>query len=115
MNHSFWVMTNHPLSPYTGGMEKKEKADRKKIGETSFFQIRIRGEVDQTRMDWFEKMGFKVLVSGSADGSTTILTGLVVDQAHLRGFLIKLWDLNFEVTEVRKLDALNTLGDRANE
>jgi hypothetical protein len=108
-------MTNHILLPYTDGMDKDGNRSCRNDNEPPSFQIQIQGEIEQTRIEWFEKLGFEVLSSGSAANSTTILIGPINDQSHLRGFLNKLWDLNFEVIQVRKLETMSKKGDQTNE
>lgn len=69
------------------------------------YQIQILGEINQVRMDWFSKMGFDSSVNDSGDPITTI-SGVIVDQSHLRGTLNKIWDLNFEVILVERADKI---------
>jgi hypothetical protein len=52
------------------------------------YQIRIRGHLSPQRADWFE--GLTITMEENGD---TLLTGTVVDQAALHGFLKKVRDL----------------------
>ena len=95
-------------------MNSAEKNDRKMISEKNLYQISLIGAVDQTRIDWFAKIGLEAYLSQTATGSVTILTGRVMDQAHLRGLLSKLWDLNFEVIQVSRLETNEKIGVQKN-
>jgi hypothetical protein len=108
-------MTNHPALPYTVGMDKDGNRSCRNDNKPPSFQIQIQGEIEQTRIEWFKKLGFEVQSSGSVANSTTILIGPINDQSHLRGFLNKLWDLNFEVIQVRRLETMRKKGDQTNE
>jgi hypothetical protein len=68
-----------------------------------FYQITVKGELDPDWSDWLN--GFDVHTTISADGiCSTILTGLIVDQAALRGVLNKIWDLNLELDALSRFD-----------
>lgn len=58
-------------------------------------EIRIRGEIDENWSGWFG--GFTITHSQQNE---TTLTGLVRDQAELRGVLGKLADLGLELISV---------------
>jgi hypothetical protein len=105
-------MTNHPASPYTDVMKSDKNTQLKKVDERVLYRIKILREIDRTRIDWFNEMGLRVSISFSAEGSITTLTGHVIDQAHLRSILNKLWDLNFEVIEVSRLETKSSMGDQ---
>jgi hypothetical protein len=105
-------MTNHPGTPYTDVMKSDKNSQLKKIDERVFYRIKILREIDRSRIDWFNEMGLKISISFSAEGSITTLTGQVIDQAHLRSILNKLWDLNFEVIEVSRLETSSSMGDQ---
>ena len=85
------------------------------ISENDLYQIILLGEIDRSRIDWFQKLGFTVSESTAADGPTTVLTGQVIDQSHLRGLLNKIWDLNFKVVQVNKLGPGKKLGEQDHE
>ena len=64
----------------------------------SIYIIHVRGELDPAWSAWFDGMSIK---SSNASGDTeTVISGPVSDQAHLRGILNKLWDLNLELVSV---------------
>jgi hypothetical protein len=106
-------MTFHPYASYTNGMKSEKNNDRSMMKESKSYQIALMGEVDQSRIDWFLKMGFDVSLSSTTQGSITVLTGQVHDQSYLRGFLNQLWDLNFEVILVTRLETF--IGEHTNE
>lgn len=106
-------MTFHPYASYTNGMNSEKNVDGRIMREIRLYQIALTGEVDQSRIDWFLKMGFDVSLSSIAQGSITVLTGQVHDQSYLRGFLNQLWDLNFEVIHVTRLETF--IGEHTNE
>lgn len=104
-------MTNHPDASYTDGMKSDDAKQGKALGEPFRYQISLRGEIDQTRMEWFAKLGLDASKAHTAEGLVTILTGQIIDQSHLRGILNKLWDLNFEVIQVSCIDERKTMGE----
>lgn len=66
------------------------------------YQIRVQGQLDDL---WLGSLNGIIAVKGSAaDGSpVTTLTGPIVDQVALRGFLNKLWDLNLTLISVQQV------------
>jgi len=59
------------------------------------YQIRIKGHLGREWTDWFE--GLTVTLE---DDGTTLLTGLVIDQAALHGLLKKVRDLGMPLVSV---------------
>jgi len=64
------------------------------------YQIKVKGRLDERWSDWFNEMAIEI---ESDDPPVTRLTGLVIDQARLRGIVSKLWDLNLTVVAVTAL------------
>jgi hypothetical protein len=63
------------------------------------YQIRVQGRLDERWSDWFS--GMTVTFESVSDSSPiTTLTGVVADQAALRGILSKMWDLNLTLISV---------------
>jgi hypothetical protein len=62
------------------------------------YQIRIRGHLGSQWTDWFEG-----LVITLEEGGDTLLTGMVVDQAALYGYLRKVRDLGLPLLSVKLL------------
>jgi len=66
------------------------------------YEIRIRGELG---LDWEAYFGGLAVTFADADDRSpvTVLTGIVADQAALRGILCRLWDLNLVLVSVRRI------------
>ena len=65
------------------------------------YQITLEGHLDNRWADWFNGL---TLTSQEHNGSITILTGPVADQAALRGLLSQIWDFNLALIAVERLD-----------
>ncbi|HEY9595179.1 MAG TPA: hypothetical protein VHE79_11915 [Spirochaetia bacterium] len=66
------------------------------------YRISLAGDLDPRWSDWFENMA--VTRRRGRDGSiVTLVTGLLQDQAALRGVLTRMWDLNLQVLSVRQV------------
>lgn len=69
----------------------------------SLYKIRVEGILDTGWADWLS--GFKIKVEENDDGKHfTIFTGQISDQAALRGLLNRMWDMNFSLVSVNKLN-----------
>ena len=64
------------------------------------YQIRIKGQLGQEWADWFE--GLTVTLE---DDGSTLLTGIVVDQAALHGLLKKVRDLGAPLISVTQIES----------
>jgi hypothetical protein len=62
------------------------------------YQIRVKGHLDQTLIEWFAPLQ----VVNEPNGDAT-LTGLVRDQAELQGILLKLYNLNFTLIAMHQM------------
>lgn len=70
--------------------------------ELDIYQIMVAGVLDQTWSDWFG--GMEIVTESAGQCQTiTILTGTIADQAHLRGILSRIWDLNLKVLAVHQI------------
>jgi hypothetical protein len=67
--------------------------------EVSLHEIRIQGHLDGHWTDWLEGLTF----TQESDG-TTMLTGLLKDQAALHGVLNKIRDLALPIVSVRRVN-----------
>jgi hypothetical protein len=67
------------------------------------YQIKVRGRLDEKWSDWFNGMALTFENAGNSWPITT-LTGVVADQAKLRGMLSKIWDLNLTVISVTQIE-----------
>jgi len=63
----------------------------------AFFEIHVKGHLDESWSDWLEGLEVKLL-----DNGEMILTGLIRDQAALMGILIKLNDLNLTLLSLNE-------------
>lgn len=67
------------------------------------YQITVEGKIDASWTDWFGNM--QLVSYQQADGiQVTTLSGILRDQAALRGLLNRLWDLNLVVRAVHQVD-----------
>lgn len=67
-----------------------------KAKDTSRYEIRIRGHLDERWASWFDEMAVE-----AAPGGITVLRGPVADQAALHGLLARLRDLGLPLVSVR--------------
>ena len=58
------------------------------------YQIKVQGRLNESWSHWFNGIAI------TCEGSVTTLTGIIVDQAALRGILSKIWDLNLQLISV---------------
>ena len=73
-----------------------EKQSRRTLGQR--YHILIAGELDPSWSSWLSGME---ITSDSLEGETlTSLSGMIPDQAALRGILNKLWDLRMTLVSV---------------
>ena len=68
-----------------------------------YYQITVEGKIDANWSDW---LGSMQLVSWqeSEGRQMTTLSGVLADQAALRGLLIRLWDLNLILHSLQQGD-----------
>ena len=67
------------------------------------YQIKIRGQLDESWSDWFEGMTITVECHND-DPPITTLTGTLADQSALLGVLLRIHDLNLTVTSVKAIE-----------
>jgi hypothetical protein len=66
-------------------------------------QIQVEGQLGERWARWFD--GMTIAAGTGSDGSPiTTLTGVVTDQAALRGLLSKVWDLNLALISVIRVE-----------
>ncbi len=65
----------------------------------AWYQIRVRGHLDERRIQRFEGMAATLL-----EGGETLLTGPIVDQAALHGILSRIRDMGVTLVEVCCVD-----------
>ena len=78
-------------------VEKNENAHDSCL-EGAWYEIRVKGHLGREWADWFAGLEFKPCEDGQM-----LLTGRIVDQAALIGFLIRLNRLNLALLSVRSL------------
>jgi hypothetical protein len=64
-----------------------------------FFEIRVKGHLDESWSDWLEGLELKLM-----DNGEMILSGYIQDQAALMGILNKLYRLNLTLLAARKIN-----------
>lgn len=74
------------------------------LNHGQFYQIKIRESLDPGLTEWFGNLTVTPLEDGG-----TLLVGPYADQAALRGFLDQLWNFNFTVLSVERIEWENDL------
>ena len=64
-----------------------------------YYNIRVRGHLDQSWSDWFEGLA----ISNEANGDA-VLAGSIVDQAALHGLLARVRDLGLPLLAVVQIE-----------
>ena len=67
-----------------------------------FYEIRVKGQLDESWSDWLEGLEVKLL-----DNDEMILSGCIADQAALMGVLNKLYGLNLTLLSVNEIKNQN--------
>jgi hypothetical protein len=80
-------------------LNKKNKNGLSTGAHSGFFEIHVRGQLDESWSDWLEGMEVKLLENGEMK-----LYGYMVDQAALMGVLNKLYGLNLALLSVSEND-----------
>jgi hypothetical protein len=80
--------------------ENKRKRSIPSAGaQTDFYEIRLKGQLDESWSDWLEGLEVKL-----EDNGEMILFGYIGDQAALMGTLNKLYGLNLTLLSVSKVN-----------
>jgi hypothetical protein len=80
--------------------ENKRKRSIPSAGaQTDFYEIRLKGQLDESWSDWLEGLEVKLV-----DNGEMILSGYIGDQAALMGTLNKLYGLNLTLLSVSKVN-----------
>ena len=67
--------------------------------QTDFYEIRVKGQLDESWSDWLEGLDVNLIDKGEM-----ILSGYIRDQAALMGTLNKLYGLNLTLLSVSKVN-----------
>lgn len=68
--------------------------------QTDFYEIRVKGQLDESWSDWLEGLDVTLLENGEM-----ILSGQIGDQAALLGTLNKLYGLNLTLLSLTNLNS----------
>ena len=68
--------------------------------QTDFYEIRVKGQLDESWSDWLEGLEVTLLENGEM-----ILSGHIRDQAALLGTLNKLYGLNLTLLSLTKINS----------
>ena len=72
------------------------------LDQPGIYEIKVQGRLDERWSEWFG--GMTIAVEGGSDASPiTTLTGVVADQAALRGIVSKIWDLNLALISLNRI------------
>lgn len=67
------------------------------------YEIKVHGQLDESWSEWFH--GLTLTCRQTETGLVvTTLSGVVADQAALRGILTSIWDLNLTLLSVQRLE-----------
>jgi hypothetical protein len=67
-----------------------------------FYRITVEGKIDPSWSEWLA--GMELVTRKETDGiSVTTLSGILIDQAALRGLLNRLWDLNLILRSIDQI------------
>ncbi len=80
-------------------ISSQKQGKRYQSPQGGFFEIQVRGQLDESWSDWLEGLEVKL-----ADNGEMILSGYIGDQAALMGTLNKLYGLNLTLLSVSKID-----------
>jgi hypothetical protein len=95
-------------------MEKQQHSSISGTAHTRGYEILVLGVLDDRWSEWFQGMVMSKTCIGDRQLVTTI-TCHSNDQAHLRGILNKVWDLNLSLISVNQLRDPNAGNRRAKD
>ena len=93
--HTENELSENSLSQGSGNAQPSRAGD-------GFFEIRVKGHLDNQWSDWLENLDMKLL-----DNGEMILSGVIPDQAALMGILNKLNRLNLTLLSVSEASKNN--------
>ena len=80
-------------------MNNDDRSAQKALSGDGFFEIHVKGHLDDKWSNWLEGLDIKLL-----DNGEMILSGIIVDQAALMGILNKLNRLNLTLLSVNEIN-----------
>jgi hypothetical protein len=91
------------LQVHSSHEEAQQMNDDQESDRPVAYRISVEGRLDEDWSDWFS--GMAITHERGSDGSpVTTLTGVVVDQAALRGTLEKIWNLSLALISVTRIE-----------
>ncbi len=93
-------MPSHHIGSYVPIMSERSTGNRNEVGR---YEIRLEGHLASRWAAWFDGLS----LTNENDG-TTIIHGLVVDQAALHGLLQKVRDVGLPLVSVTQVDTDQT-------
>jgi hypothetical protein len=82
------------------GNNKENASMISTAAQGEFFEIHVKGHLDDSCSDWLEGLEVKLLENGE-----TILYGQIGDQAALMGILNRLYGLNIKLLSLSKINS----------
>jgi hypothetical protein len=82
--------------------ETHTMTDGPDLDKPGIYEIKVQGRLDERWSEWFGGMAIAV-EGGGSDLPITTLTGVVADQAALRGIVSKIWDLNLALISLNRV------------
>ena len=90
-------MSPHHIGSYVLIVSERSTGKRNEVGR---YEIRLKGHLASRWAAWFDGLS----LTNESDG-TTLIHGLVVDQAALHGLLQKVRDVGLPLVSVTQVDA----------
>ena len=94
------VMPAHHIGSYVPIVSKRSAGKRSEVGR---YEIRLKGHLASRWAAWFDGLS----LTNESDG-TTLIRGLVVDQAALHGLIQKVRDVGLPLISVAQIDTDQT-------
>ena len=77
----------------------EEPRHTNKPSQSSYYEIRVQGQLDSNWSDWFNGLEVRPQEHGE-----TLITGPIQDQAALQGILTKVFNLRLLLLSVKRID-----------
>lgn len=79
--------------------KEPHRTNKPSSSTSTYYEIRIRGELDSNWSDWFNGLDVTPQENGE-----TLIAGTLPDQAALQGILTKIFNLRLVLLSVRRID-----------